>query len=73
MLGSKITKFQGTPKQIARAFLNDEKLIFGIKNVQNELEIINENYTEKGGTRLTFTQKYNNVPILESGYLVAVD
>ena len=73
LLGSKITRYQGTPKQISRVFLNDEKLIFGIKNAQDDLEIVNENYTENGGTKLTFGQKYNNVPVLDSGYLVAVD
>ena len=36
--GKRITKYQGTPEQIARAFLTDEKTMFGIRDPQRDIE-----------------------------------
>jgi Zn-dependent metalloprotease len=71
--GHRITKYSGTPEQIARAFLNEEKVMLGIKNSDTDLELVNRNYLKKSGTTLQFRQKYNGVQILGSGYLVAVN
>ena len=68
----KITKYSGTPEQIAKAFLNEEKTMLGIENTDKDLELIRTNYSKKGGTRLMYTQKYKDIPVLNSGYLVAV-
>jgi len=72
ILGHRITKYSGTLEQIAIYFLNDEKAMLGINDVETDLELTKTNYSEKGGTRLTYTQKYKGVPVLYSGYLVAV-
>jgi len=68
----RITKYRGTPEQIAKAFFNEEKVMFGINNVETDLELTKTYYSERGGTRLTYTQKYKDIPVLYSGYLVAV-
>jgi len=73
ILGHKITKYSGTPEQIAKTFLNEEKIMFGIENVQRDLKLTRTNYSDEGGSSLMFTQIYNGVPILGSGYLVVVD
>ncbi|KPK91230.1 hypothetical protein AMJ80_07515 [bacterium SM23_31] len=58
ILGHRITKYSGTPEQIARAFLNEENIMLGIDNVERNLELTKTGYSERGGTRLTYTQKY---------------
>jgi len=73
MMGDKITKYSGTPEQIAKAFLTEEKKMFGIENVETDVYITKTNYSSIGGTRFQYTQKYKGIPILYSGYLVAVD
>lgn len=73
ILGSRITSFTGTPEQIATAFLESEKEILGIKDVPNEVVLERENSSPRGGNRMIFRQRLNNVPVLRSGYLVAVD
>lgn len=72
-LGDKITKYSGSPEQIARSFLNEEKLMLGIDVPSRDMKLTKTNYSEKGGTRLTFTQNYKGVPVLGASYLVAVD
>jgi len=47
--------------------------MFGIENVETDVEVTKTNYSKIGGTRLQFTQKYKGIPVLYSGYLVAVD
>ncbi|MFC1555162.1 T9SS type A sorting domain-containing protein [candidate division KSB1 bacterium] len=73
ILGSKITKYSGTPENIARDFLKDEKVLLGIKNVDKDLILDKTVVTEKGGTKLTFQQYYKGIPVFNNGYLVSVD
>lgn len=72
ILGHRITSYSGTPEEIASAFLQNEKGMLGIANVKRNLDLKKINYSERGGSRLFFTQIYIGVPLLTSGYLVAV-
>lgn len=72
IIGHRITKYGGTPEQIAMAFFSEEKRMLGIGNVNTDLVLTKTNYTPKGGTRLRFGQNYKSIPIIASGYLVAV-
>ncbi|MDD5766131.1 MAG: hypothetical protein PHW79_07815, partial [Candidatus Marinimicrobia bacterium] len=62
--GGKITKYNGSPLDIARAFLDEEKTLFVIKNVENELILTKENISKNGGNRYIFSQVFNGVPII---------
>jgi Zn-dependent metalloprotease/tetratricopeptide (TPR) repeat protein len=72
IMGGKITKYKGLSLDIAMAFLNEEKTMLGIKNVDNELLLTKENNSERGGTRYIFSQVVNRIPVIGSGYNVAV-
>ncbi|MGH7457279.1 MAG: PepSY domain-containing protein, partial [bacterium] len=72
ILGYKISSYTGTPAEIAMAFLRDKKGMLGIADVDRDLHLDRTSYSTKGGTRFVFSQKYNGIPILASGYLVAV-
>ena len=65
--GQRITKYQGTPEQIARALLTDEKTMFGIRDPQRDIEVVKSVYSEKLGTIITFEQRYNSTKKMGSG------
>jgi Zn-dependent metalloprotease len=73
ILGYKLSAYSGTPEQIVRQFLHDEKGMLGIESVDKNLKLEVTRYTSRGGTCILFTQVYQGVPVLNSGYLVAVD
>jgi Zn-dependent metalloprotease len=47
--------------------------MFGISAVDSNLQIEKTQFSERGGTRVQFTQVFKEVPVLNSGYLVGVD
>ena len=71
--GQRITKYRGTPEQIARAFITEEKTMFGIRDPQRDIEVVKSVYSEKLGTIITFEQRYNSIPVLYSCYIIGVD
>ena len=73
LLGYEITKYKGTPRQVARAFLAEEKAMLGIEDVERDTELEKEETLAQGGTRLIYRQEYQGVPVLYSGYLIAVN
>jgi hypothetical protein len=54
IIGGKITKYKGSPIDIVKSFLDEEKTMLGIKSVENELVLIKENSSKRGGTRYIF-------------------
>ena len=72
IVGGKITKFKGSQIDNAKLFLEEERILLGIKSVQNELLLTKENTSAKGGTRYIFSQIVDGIPVIGSGYNVAV-
>jgi len=72
IVGGKITKFKGSQIDNAKLFLEEERILLGIKSVQNELSLTKENTSAKGGTRYIFSQVVDGIPVIGSGYNVAV-
>jgi len=64
----RITKYSGTPEQIARAFLTEEKTMLGILDPENDVAL-----TKTSGSSVHFEQRYNSVPMLKAGYVVSMD
>lgn len=63
--------YSGTPEQIARLFLIENKNKFGISNV-SELELL-EIIQSPAGKHVGFIQKFNNVPVYASETVVSIN
>ena len=72
ILGDFLPPSRGTPDEIARSFLQAHHQLFGIADVNRDLRLDRERFSERGGTRLQYQQYYQGIPVLYSGYLVAV-
>jgi len=72
-LVGRITKYSGTPEQIARAFLTEEKTMLGILDPENDVAVTKTTQSKKSGSSVHFEQRYNSVPVLKAGYVVAMD
>jgi len=73
IIGHKISKYRGSAFEIAKAFLIDEKRMLGISDVERDVKLEKTNISKRGGKRLLFVQRYNGIPVLNSGYLIAVN
>ncbi len=73
IIGHKISKYRGSALEIAKAFLNEHKRMLGIADVENDLKLEKTNVSKKGGKRFLFVQRYKGIPVLNSGYLIAVN
>lgn len=73
ILGYKISKYKGAPEDIAKAFMREEKIMLGISDVDSNMVLEKNNYSGIGGTRLLYKQIYKEIPVLNSGYLIAVN
>lgn len=71
--GVKISKYVGTPTEIAKQFLIEEKKIFGFEDFSKSFKFKKNNYSERGGARIQHTQFYEGVVVLNSGYLIGVN
>ena len=71
-IGLRIDKYSGTPEQIVRAFLAEEKTMLGINNSDSDIEVI-KIAEDRLGSSIKVGQRFNDVPVLHSGYLVSVD
>ena len=71
-IGLRIDKYRGTPEQIARAFLAEEKTMLGINDSDNDIEVI-KIAEDQLGFSIKVGQRFNDVPVLHSGYLISVD
>jgi len=72
ILGHTISSYYGTPEEIARAFLNDQKTMFGINDVPSELRLAKRHPSRHGSISLFFRQYHQDLPVVNGGYLVAV-
>ena len=71
LLGGTARSYAGPPEQAGRAFLQAHKKLFGIEDVQRELNVASTNRSENGSIRVRYRQVYMGIPVLYSGYLVA--
>lgn len=69
----RITGYAGSPLEIATQFLKDEKGMLGIDSVSQDLELKDIREMRTGATRVHFTQKYEDIKVLNTGYLVIMD
>jgi Zn-dependent metalloprotease len=65
--------YGGPPEQAGRTFLSDHRNLFGIENARKGLRIARQNASQNGGAQVLYQQVYRGVPVLASGYLVAVN
>ncbi len=65
--------YSGPPEQAGRAFLEDHAQLFGIENAQTNLRVARQNASQSGSAQVLYQQVYRGVPVLASGYLVAVN
>jgi len=65
--------YAGPPEQAGRAFLKAHKDLFGIANVQRGLEVARTNRSGDGSNRVQYRQMHRGIPVLNSGYLVALN
>ncbi|GAB5534804.1 MAG: hypothetical protein Rubg2KO_10530 [Rubricoccaceae bacterium] len=72
LVGGRFPGFAGPPEASARAFLTTNQDIFGLSDASQDLGHLSTRQTE-GGTQVLFHQRHRGVPILHSGYLVAID
>ncbi len=71
--GHRISDYSGTPLEIAKQFLKDEKVMFGIDSVDRDLVLKHTRKMSNGGDRVSFIQLFKDVEVLNSGYLVIMD
>ncbi len=71
-MGGTARGYSGPPEQVGRAFLHDHRALFGIENAQQNLEVARSN-ASRGNSRVLYRQVYQGLPVLYSGYLVAVN
>ena len=72
LMGGKARGYGGPAAEAGRAFLRDHKKLFGIQNARRGLEVARQN-ASSGSARVLYQQVHQGVPVLNSGYLVAVD
>ncbi len=72
LLGGTAKGYGGPPEAAGRVFLQDHKKLFGIENARQGLAVARKN-ASKGNTRVLYRQVYEGVPVLNSGYLVAIN
>jgi Zn-dependent metalloprotease len=65
--------YAGPPEQAGRAFLKTNKDLFGIEDVRRELKVAKTSRSDDGSSRVQYRQMYRGIPVLNSGYLVALD
>jgi Zn-dependent metalloprotease len=65
--------YAGPPEKADRAFLKAHKQLFGIENARRELEVARTNRLDDGGSRVQYQQVHRGIPVLNSGYLVALN
>ncbi|WP_420456728.1 M36 family metallopeptidase [Rubrivirga sp.] len=72
LVGGQFPGFTGPPESAARTFLDAHKAVFGFSDASDDLEHLS---TRSSGTstQVLFRQRYRGVPLLYSGYLVAID
>lgn len=63
------SQIPGTPTRIASQFLNENRLLYGIESVEEELELYKTRVDSIGGVRFFFAQSHKGLPV-ESGELV---
>lgn len=72
LMGGEVRGYSGPPTEAGRAFLRDHKKLFGIENARRGLEVARQN-ASRASARVLYQQIHQGVPVLNSGYLVAVD
>lgn len=72
LMGGEARGYSGPPAEAGRAFLRDHKKLFGIESARRGLEVARQN-ASSGSARVLYRQVYQGVPVLNSGYLIAVD
>ncbi len=73
LLGGTARGYTGPPKQAGRAFLEKHKELFGIENAHRELNVVEANRSGDGNSRVQYRQVYQGIPVLNSGYLAALN
>lgn len=73
ILGYKISKYKGSSQEIAKVFISDEKIMLGISNVDSNVVLERKAHTKNGGDIFVYEQIYKGIPVLKSGYLIAVN
>lgn len=71
-MGGTAQGYTGPPKAAGRSFLRDHKKLFGIENARQNLMVARTN-ASNGNTRVLYRQIYEDIPVLHSGYLVAIN
>jgi len=65
------TVYKGTPEEIARQFLHENKTIFGINNI-TDLKLL-EVIESPGGKHIGFIQTYKGIPVYGSETIVSIN
>ncbi|MCX6149570.1 MAG: T9SS type A sorting domain-containing protein [Ignavibacteriales bacterium] len=65
------TIYKGTPEQIARQFLHENKTVFGIDNI-SDLQLL-EVIESPGGKHVGFIQTYKGIPVYGSETVVSIN
>lgn len=72
IFGHTISSSNSTPEEIARAFLSDQKTMFGINDAPSELRLEKRHPSRHGSISLFFRQYHQGLPVFNGGYLVAI-
>jgi len=65
------TVYKGTPEEIARQFLHENKIIFGLNSI-SDLKLL-EVIESPGGKHIGFIQTYKDIPIYGSETVVSIN
>jgi len=63
--------YQGSPEQIAKQYLGENKSIFGISDVSDLKSI--QTIESPSGKHVTFLQMYQGIPVFGSGTVVSIN
>ncbi|MHC4324239.1 MAG: M4 family metallopeptidase, partial [Planctomycetota bacterium] len=63
---------RGNPVAIARQFLADYRALYGIKDVDRELELKTAKRDKKEGTHIRLRQRWQNIPVFSTELIVHV-
>lgn len=64
--------YKGTPEAAARAFLADQRNLFGMKSDLSDLHLVKSTENRDGLHRVSFQQMHENIPVEEAEYKVQV-
>lgn len=72
LVGGKAAGYTGPPEEATYRFLREHSELFGIVDIGRDLHVVRQNVSERN-SQISYGQLYKGIPVLYSGYLVAVN